>query len=304
MPTFDITAFLIGLVAGVVARYLMLRIDYRQYPGYPHGYVSHVTHGFLAAGLGAVAWPALISRELSAITFLALAATQFREIRRMEREALSLQEKTELVKRGVDYIEGIAKVFESRNYLVMFVAMVGSVLAHEVGRGAGVAGSLLSYLAVTHLARGAQIGTVVKVHPAPVTFDGPLLKVGNIGLMNIGLEEDRQAVLDHGIGAILEPIGPNARRTLADVGQRQAILHDVATVLGLRKDVDTVSFTPLARRDLNTGVVGFVVVAEEPDFEVLAEVVRAVPLLESARSRATCLVTKVRAKNESLGPKP
>lgn len=303
-PFFDLRAFLLGLAAGVIARYLMLRIDYRQYPGYPHGYVSHVTHGFLAAGLGAIAWPALISQELSAFTFLALAATQFRDIRRMEREALSLQEQTELVKRGVDYIEGIAKVFEARNYLVMFVAAVSSVAAHQWGTVPGVIAPVVAYLASVHLARGRQIGDIARVRAAPVSFDGPLLKVGDIGLMNVGLEADRQVILEHGLGAILEPVTPDARRTLADTGQRQAILHDVATVLGLRKDVDTVAFTPLARRNLNTGEVGFVVVVEEPDFEVLAEVVRAVPLLESARSRAAHLLWRVRRRGERLGPRP
>ena len=303
-PAFDVRAFVVGLAAGVIARYLMLRIDYRQYPGYPHGYVSHITHGFLAAGLGAIAWPALISKELSAFTFLALAATQFRDIRRMEREALGLQEQTELVKRGVDYIEGIAKVFEARNYLVMFIAAVSSVIAHQWGLLPGVIAPAAAYLATVHLARGSQIGQIARVKPAKVSFDGPLLKVGNIGLMNIGLEADRKVVLEHGLGAVLQPVTPDARRTLADAGQRQAILHDVATVLGLRKDVDTVAFTPLARRDLETGEVGFVVVVEEPDFEVLAEVVRAVPLLESARSRAAHLLHRVRRQGERLGPRP
>ena len=38
---------------------------------------------------------------------------------------MKLEENT-LVPRGLDYIEGIAKVFESRNYLVMLVALVTS----------------------------------------------------------------------------------------------------------------------------------------------------------------------------------
>ncbi|MHB9146478.1 MAG: YIEGIA family protein [Symbiobacteriia bacterium] len=301
---FDMTAFLVGLIAGVVARYLMLRIDYRQYPGYPHGYVMHLTHGFIAAGLGAIAWPALLSRELSAVTFLALAASQFRDTRRLEREALSELEQTEMVKRGLDYIEGIAKVFEARNYLVMFVALTASVVAQEERWPAGVIAAMLAYLMAARLSTGEQVGNLVRIHQAPVTFDGALLKVGNIGLMNVGAVIDQEAILKHGLGAILEPITPDARRTLSDAGQRQAILHDVATVVGPRMDVDTIAFTPLARRDLDTGAVGFFVMAEEPDFEVLTAVVRTVPVLETARSRAAHLITTVRHTRQRLGPKP
>ena len=41
----------------------MMKSDYRQYPTYPRGYLSHFTLGFIAAGLGAVAVPALIEKN-------------------------------------------------------------------------------------------------------------------------------------------------------------------------------------------------------------------------------------------------
>ena len=73
-PSIAITAFF-----GGVLRLLMLRSDYRQYPTYPHGYISHLALGFVAASLGAVALPALLEEEFVAVTFLSLAAQQFRE---------------------------------------------------------------------------------------------------------------------------------------------------------------------------------------------------------------------------------
>ncbi|HBK52913.1 MAG TPA: hypothetical protein DDZ44_03100, partial [Syntrophomonas wolfei] len=62
--------------------------------------------------------PAIAKPDYVAVTFLALAAQQFREIRNMERETLSKLEESKLIPRGPDYIEGIARVFEARNYLV------------------------------------------------------------------------------------------------------------------------------------------------------------------------------------------
>ncbi len=34
-----------GVVAGTIGRYYMLRSDYRQYPSYPHGVVTHMSLG-------------------------------------------------------------------------------------------------------------------------------------------------------------------------------------------------------------------------------------------------------------------
>ena len=104
-----------GILAGTLSRIILLRSDYRQYPGYPHGYLSHLLLGFIASALGAVAVPAVMKPEYTAVTFLALAAQQFREIRDMERRTLESLVRIELIMRGLDYIEGISRTFESRN---------------------------------------------------------------------------------------------------------------------------------------------------------------------------------------------
>jgi uncharacterized protein len=70
-----------GVIIGTLTRYYLLRRDYRQYPSYPHGVVANLSLGFIAAVIGAVAIPALAEKEFTAVTFLALAATQFREVR-------------------------------------------------------------------------------------------------------------------------------------------------------------------------------------------------------------------------------
>ncbi|HHW44919.1 MAG TPA: hypothetical protein GXX25_14155, partial [Desulfotomaculum sp.] len=54
-----------GTLAGTLARLFMLHLDYRQYPGYPHGYLSHLSLGFIAAALGAVAVPAILKPDFT-----------------------------------------------------------------------------------------------------------------------------------------------------------------------------------------------------------------------------------------------
>ena len=113
-----------GVAIGTLSRIYMLKTDYRQYPTYLHGKIIHVALGFIAAGLGTLAIPSLMEENFTAITFLTVAASQFREVRNMERNTLTELDGYELVPRGKTYIEGIAIVFESRNYLVIFTSLV------------------------------------------------------------------------------------------------------------------------------------------------------------------------------------
>src|SRR5262245_33410102 len=110
-PHHVLFGILLGVLFGITSRMIMLRTDYRQYPTYPHGRSSHISLGVIAAALGAVAVPALDKKDFTAITFLSLAAQQFRDVRKMERETLSKIDSMELVPRGSTYIEGIAMVF-------------------------------------------------------------------------------------------------------------------------------------------------------------------------------------------------
>jgi len=114
--------------------------------------------------------------------------------------------------------------------------------------------------------------------------------------MNLGLFESREIIQDHALGAVLVPKDDDARGTIASPGQRQAIVHDAATVLGARKDSDTPEFTPMAKRDLKTGRVGVYIVPMEKDQEALLEALRRVPVLESARGAALKTRAGVKAR--------
>lgn len=280
----ELAAILAGTLAGSIARLIMLRSDYRQYPSFPHGYVIHMSLGVIAAFIGAVALPALLARRYDAATFLAVAAQQFREIRNMERRSLEAIEETELVRRGSAYIEGISRVFEARNYLAMTVALATSSISllpfsHSVplGFAVGISGALL----LNKFIYWRSVGDLAIVRPAEINFDGPTMEVEGIAISNVGGEKTRELLKRRALAVIIEPKDDNASATLANVGQRQAIAHDAAAVLGVTKDVGDPEFTPLVRRNVETGRVALVIMAVEPDMECLLAAVRRVPIIEN-----------------------
>lgn len=276
------TSIVSGLAAGVLARLFMLRLDYRQYPTYPHDVITHLALGFIAALIGAVLIPALQLKEYTAVTFLALAAEQFRNVRNMERETLTKLEETELVPRGIDYIEGIARTFEARNYLTIITAVIASGLFLWFGWPYALCTTILIVLAIQFLKTGRVIGNIADVVPAKIHFQGPLLMVDEIFIMNIGLEAVREKILVEGLAVLIKPKDDNGRLILHNTGQRQAILHTAAALLGTKKDIGEPDFTPLARKNIDTGAVGVFMLPIEKDFECLRNIIERTPVLESA----------------------
>jgi len=273
---------LTGTLAGIVTRVLLLKLDYRQYPGYPHGYISHFSLGAIASALGAVAVPALMNKDFTAFTFLALAAQQFREIRNIERQTLENLEETRLEKRGKDYIEGIARTFEARNYLVMGTAFITSIAAVLAGVWAAVVTALLLNLFSRTFMTGKNIGDICEVIPAEVHFKNSLLCVNEIDIMTVGLPGMRRKIQQEALGVMIKPKDDNARATLHDMGQRMAITHTAALVVGSKREVDIPEFTPLARKNPDTGEVALYIMPFKKDMASLILAVQRTPLLESA----------------------
>ena len=121
-------------IIGTLARISVLKQDYRQYPSYPNGYMIHIITAFIASALGAVAIPALLTKNFVAVTFLSLAIQQFRDIRKMERNSLQDLEETEYTYRGSAYIDGIAKTFEARNYFALIVSFMSALTIQLINR--------------------------------------------------------------------------------------------------------------------------------------------------------------------------
>src|SRR5690606_40433577 len=63
------------------------------------------------------------------------------------------------------------------------------------------------------------------------------------------------------------------RSTIANLGQRQAVLHDVSTALGVYRDSGTPALVPLAKRDLDDGRMGIFVLPQDKDIEKAIRVI-------------------------------
>jgi uncharacterized protein len=273
---------MIGVVFGIISRVSMLQTDYRQYPTYPHGKIIHISLGVIAAALGAVAVPALLEKNYTAVTFLTLAAQQFRDVRNMERLSLSRIDDLELVPRGAAYIEGIAMVFEGRNYLVIFTAFVGTMFSIVISWYWGVFAGLISVCLAHFFKTGKKLADIAEITHAEVRMDGPDLYVGDTYIMNVGLDEDRKLIMEHGVGFMIKPKNLNSRVTLANLGQRQAILHDMSVLLGVFRDSGEPSLIPMAKLHLNTGDLAVFLLPLEKDLDKSLAALRRVPVLESA----------------------
>ncbi|WP_053363969.1 YIEGIA family protein [Bacillus sp. FJAT-27251] len=271
-----------GLAVGTITRLFMLRTDYRQYPTYLHGKIIHVALGFIAAALGAVAGPSILEQEYTAVTFLTIAASQFREVRNMERNTLTELDNYEMVTRGKTYIEGIAIAFESRNYLVIFTSLVSTIAYIIFNIWIGIIAAILTMFISHLLMSGGKLKDIVDIEYFEPRFDGAGLYVDNIYIMNIGLPERQKEVLRYGMGFILKPKTFDARSTIANLGQRQAVLHDVSTALGVYRDSGTPALVPLAKRDLDDGRIGIFVLPQKRDIDRAIRVIGAVPTLENA----------------------
>lgn len=272
----------------------MMRIDYRQYPTYPQAYLSHFTLGIIAAGLGAVVIPAIAEKEYVAVTFLAMAAQHFRDVRSLERESLDNIEPTELVPKGTAYIEDIAKTFEARNYMAIITATItgfamytGELLEYSITIRTilGIIGGGIIIVFLHKLLETKVIEDVAEVKEAKISFEGPILTIANVAVMNIGLKDSQKVFMQKGIAVEIIPRDPNATAILANAGQRQAIQHNAAIQLGIRKDIDEPDFTPIARRNSENGNVVMAIVAMEPNVECLIEAVKRTPILESSKRK-------------------
>ncbi|WP_409346647.1 YIEGIA family protein [Paenibacillus sp. MBLB4367] len=278
----ETAAVIIGVFFGILARILMLRTDYRQYPTHPHGKIIHLALGVIAAGLGAVAVPSLLGKNYTAITFLSLAAQQFRDVRNMERQTLTQVDKMELVPRGTTYIEGIAMVFEGRNYLVIFSAFVSSLFGILFEWYWGIVAGLLSLFVSKWFQSGKNLGQITEIRTAEVRLDGPDLFVDSVYIMNVGLESDRRIIAEHALGLLVIPKNANVKVTLANLGQRQAILHNMSTILGVYRDSGEPSLLPMAKLDLESGVLAVFLLPRIKNETLALNVLKRVPVLENA----------------------
>jgi hypothetical protein len=260
----------------------------------------------IAAVLGAVATPAFIEKEYTAVTFLALAATQFREIRSVERESLQSLEETELVERGQAYIEDTAKKFESRNYVAMLTAFCFSIFYYIIHIFLSGPFAILFSLAITIAAGfatyrymlGGRICDIAEITVRKVKNRGPLIIIEDVVLINVGNKKSLEILLKNARGILLKPKNKDAAITLANLGQRQAILHNCAIILGIRKDIDEPDFTPIARKQPESGNIAILIICMDDDINLLIDAIARTPILESAKRKPSVFYKKLYKEEE------
>src|SRR5690606_21383095 len=119
---------------------------------------------------------------------------------------------------------------------------LAATVAHPLGGftaiGCGIAVGAVTAVILQRSMEGRRIGDIATVRIGDIHFDGPLLSVGDVQIMNVGLPEARRRYLEEGLAVIIEPKDETAKEILANPGQRQAIAHEAAVRVGVERDVD------------------------------------------------------------------
>jgi len=280
----DLYILATGIIMGTIARLVTLKVDFRQVPSYPTAYFNNIFLGFVAATLGSVAIPALLTQDFVAVTFLTIAVQEFREVRATERESLGKLEHTEFAQRGEAYIDGIAKTFESRNYISLITSMI-TVLVMEImkrnntvlqilyGAAAGTVAMLLIY----RFTKGKTIGDICEIAPGRIEVRGSELYVDGMYVTNyLGTDRSREIVQRDGIAIVLTPKGERSSIVLENSGQKQAVLFEAVRILGMRK-------YQFSKKDYASGKIIIAFVPIIRDMDKLVKAVSHTPILENSR---------------------
>lgn len=295
--------FFIGIIIGIISRLIMLNLDEKQYPTQPNVLTSQIVLAFVASSLGSLLIPALINRSYTSITFLSLAAEQFRQVRSNRRDTLQGLESTQLVPRGNSYIEEIARTYEIRNYMCIVTSFITVssfyILSSETKISdnsviiiSTIIGLVIAFILRKLLTRQC-IDDIAEVSIVDISFvEGTLLKVGNLkGITNVGLKRDRERYLKDGIGIEIRP--KNNSYTNAGIlsypGQRQAICYNLYSRLGVLREDNEPAFTPIPRKDPTSQALYIAFIPMERDERKVIEAVKSCPILDSARGKNIAL---------------
>jgi len=295
----DIYTISTGIVMGTTARLITLKADFRQVPTYPSAYFNNIVFGFIASALGAIAIPAILSKDFTAITFLVLAVSQFRDFRTTERESLANLEDSEFAQRGDAYIDGIAKTFESRSYIslvtavfTVFVIKVISLPEMLWNIVFGIIAGFLFMLFCNRFTKGKNIGQICDIKIGKIEVRDSELFVDGMFVTNyLGTDISREMFINEGLAVVLEAHDIESRVTIENHGQSQAVLFEAVRALGVKR-------YKFMKRDFPTGkvIIAFVPIIRDP--EKLLKVVYNTPILENSRKFKQTMKTSFGGTNE------
>ncbi|RDY24926.1 hypothetical protein CHF27_001625 [Romboutsia maritimum] len=295
-------AFLVATFVGIVCRGFVLRVTDKQYPTRPQDFLEQIIISGLSASLGAIALPALVDKEFSALTFFAVAIQQFQGLAKQERITLENIDNGEIVPKGSAYVEEIATTYESRSYISLFSALGASIAYIYLNKkfnvrflgctiSALIAGALIGLMFRRYLRRDS-IGDVAQVIPAKINFEGPILKVNDTIITNIGLKDSRDKYINSGIAIEIIPNTMADFGIINDLGQRDAIIHSIFIHMGIDKDVDEKDIIATSRTNLekNTVVIPYIPIVK--DIDTMIQVVKSTPVLETSKGKQSAYKRK------------
>lgn len=295
-------AFIAAMIIGTLCRFFLLRVKDNQYPTTPQDYIEQIIIASLSASLGAVAFPALIDKEFSALTFLAVGIQQFQGLEQQEKITLENTDAEELVSKGEPYIDVIANTYEVRSYVSLFSALIASItyiyIARKYDADALICttfatlGGIIVALIFRRILRRSSIKDVADIYPAKISFDGPILKVNDIVMTNIGLKDTRKKYLEKGIAIEIVPKDMSSFGIINDIGEQRAIMHNIYLHMGIDKDVDETDIKTIARTNLDRKSVVIVTIPLLRDEVKLIQVAESAPILDTAKGKQSAYKKK------------
>ncbi len=279
-----VVMILTGIVSGMIARVITLYVDYRQTPTYPNGLFNNLVTGFVASALGAVAVPALIEKDFTAITFLALATQHFRDIRKVESESLAKLDHVGFTKRGPAYIDGIAKTYEARHYVSLAAALSAVLCMNLLGKqelpvqiAAGLITGLIVTYAIKRFTKGKTVGDICTIKEGKITIEGSELYVDGMFVSSVlGTKRSKDLFEKGGIAVVVTPKSDMFRVTLDSLGQRQAMLFEACRTLGVKR-------FQFMRKNYKNGVILIAIVPIVRDVGKMMHAIQNTPILENSR---------------------
>lgn len=295
-------AFITAMVIGTLCRFFVLRVQDKQYPSRPKDYIEQIIIAALAASLGAVALPALIDKEFSALTFLAVGIEQFQGLSQQEKITLENIDGDDIVEKGKPYINEIASTYEVRSYVSLFSSFIASIIYIYIARAydpgtllctiyASIGGIIVA-LIFRRLLRRPSVNDIADIYLGKISFDGPLLKVNDVVMTNIGLKDSRKKYLEKGLAIEVVPKDMDSFGTINDIGQQKAMIHNIYIHLGMDKDVDERDLLALAKTDLKKKSVLIVLIPLLKDEVILMQVAGSTPILDTSKDKQSAYKKK------------
>ena len=111
------------------------------------------------------------------------------------------------------------------------------------------------------------------------------MKVNDVVITNIGLKETREKFLKGGIALEVVPKDEKDFGVINDLGQRDAIIHNIFIHTGVDKDVDEHDIVSTSKVDLKTKSVLIVFMPILNDMNLIKQVAGSTPILEAAKGK-------------------